>query len=121
MRTAGIPITSDGRVASGEYIDVIHGIDWLRARIQNLVFTPMIQLDKIPFTDEGVQIIVSQLRAALDEGVRHELLASYDIEYPAVADVAPNFRGERTLPDVRFTAVLAGAIHRTEINGTVTL
>ena len=121
MRTAGVPITSDGRVASGEYIDVIHGIDWLRAVIQNRVFTPMIQVDKIPFTDEGVQIIVSQLRSALDEGVRRELLASFEIEYPAVADVPANFRGERTLPDVNFTAVLAGAIHRTIINGTVTL
>ena len=121
MRAAGLPITSDGRVASGEFIDVIHGIDWLRARIQILVFTPMAQMDKIPFTDEGVQIIVSQLRAALDEGVRVGLLASYDIEYPEVAEVAADFRGERTLPDVSFTAVLAGAIHRTIINGTVTL
>jgi hypothetical protein len=121
MRTAGVPITSDGRVASGEFIDVIHGIDWLSARIQNLVFTPMIQMDKIPFTDEGVQVIVSQVRAALDEGVRRELLASYDISYPAVANVADNFKGERTLPDVNFTAVLAGAIHRTVIDGTVTL
>ena len=121
MRAAGVPVTSDGRVASGEFIDIIHGVDWLRARIQNLVFTPMIQMDKIPFTDEGVQIIVSQLRAALDEGVRVELLASYDIDYPAVAEVAADFRGERTLPDVNFTAVLAGAIHRTIINGVVTL
>jgi hypothetical protein len=121
MTTAGIPMTSDGKVASGEYIDVIHGLDWLKARIQNLVFTPMVQQDKIPFTDAGVQIIVSCLRAALEEGVQYNILASYDISYPAVADLAQNWKAERTLPDINFTAPLAGAIHRTIINGTITL
>jgi hypothetical protein len=118
---AGIPITSDGRVASGEYIDVIHGLDWLKALIQNRVFTPMVQRDKIPFTDTGIQIIVSQLRSALDEGIRRELLAAYNISVPKVSAIPANFRGQRTLPDVNFTASLAGAIHRVVINGTVTL
>jgi hypothetical protein len=119
--TAGLSITSDGRVASGEYIDVIHGIDWLKALIQNRVFTPMVQRDKIPFTDQGVQIIVSQLRSALADGVKYELLASYDISFPKVSEIAANYKGERMLPDVKFTAILAGAINRTIIDGVVTL
>jgi hypothetical protein len=121
MTTADVPMTSDGRTAGGEYIDVIHGLDWLKALIQNYVFTPMIQLDKIPFTDEGVQIIVSQLRKALVEAVDWSVLASFEITYPAVADVSALNKGNRTLPDVNFTGVLAGAIHRTIINGTITL
>jgi hypothetical protein len=121
MTTADVPMTSDGRTAAGEYIDVIHGLDWLKARIQNLVFTPMAQQDKIPYTDAGVQIIVSSLRAALDEGVKYSILASYEITYPAVAEIAQNWKAERTLPDVNFTGVLTGAIHRTIINGTITL
>ncbi|GHV79126.1 hypothetical protein AGMMS49944_09170 [Spirochaetia bacterium] len=121
MSTADVPMTSDGKTAGGEYIDVIHGLDWLKALIQNYVFTPMIQLDKIPFTDEGVQIIVSQLRKALVEAVNWLVLASFEISYPAVADVALLMKGERTLPDVNFTGVLAGAIHRTIVNGTITL
>jgi hypothetical protein len=121
MTTADVPMTSDGRVASGEFIDVIHGLDWLKALIENYVFTPMIQLDKIPFTDEGVQIIVSQLRKALVEAVAWSILASYDITYPKVADVPLLMKGNRTIPDVNFTGVLAGAIHRTIINGTITL
>jgi hypothetical protein len=121
MTTAGVPMTSDGRTAAGEYIDVIHGLDWLKALIQNYVFTPMSQMDKIPFTDEGVQIIVSQLRKALVEAVDWSVLATFEISYPAVADVSALMKGNRTLPDVNFTGVLAGAIHRTIINGTITL
>jgi hypothetical protein len=121
MTTAGVPMTSDGKTAGGEYIDVIHGLDWLKALIQNYVFTPMVQQDKIPFTDEGVQIIVSQLRKALVEAVDWSVLASFEISYPAVADISLLNKGNRTLPDVNFTGVLAGAIHRTIINGTITL
>jgi hypothetical protein len=119
---AGLPITQDGKVASGEYIDVIHGIDWLRARLQNLIFTPMAQRDKIPFTDDGIQTIVSAVRAGLDEGVRYEILTSdYEITYPLRSELAADWKGRRTLPDIKFTAPLAGAIQHTIVEGTVIL
>jgi hypothetical protein len=119
---AGVPVIQDGKVASGEYIDVIHGLDWLKARLQNLVFTPMSQRDKIPFTDEGIQTIVSQVRAGLEEGARYEIITGdYEIRYPEITGLAQDWKGKRTLPDVKFTAPLAGAIQHTVIDGTVTL
>jgi hypothetical protein len=121
MTTADVPMTSNGQVASGEYIDVIHGLDWLKARIQNLVFTALIHVDKVPFTDEGVQMVVSPLKAALEEAKKNSILASYEISYPAVAEVSITDKGRRFLPDVNFTGVLAGAIHSTKIHGVVTL
>lgn len=120
LSAAGISITQEG-VTGGEYIDVIHGCDWLKARIQNLVFGVLANNDKVPYTDSGVQMIVSPLRQALDEAVKYEILASYDVEYPAVADIAATEKGKRFLPNVTFTGVLAGAIQSTRIEGTVTL
>jgi hypothetical protein len=121
MTTADVPMTSNGQVASGEYIDVIHGIDWLEARIQNLVFTALVNVDKVPYTDEGVQMVVSPLKDALEEGKKNGILASCEVTYPAVAEVSVTDKGKRFLPDVKFTGVLAGAIHSTKINGVVTL
>jgi hypothetical protein len=121
MTTADVPMTSNGQVASGEYIDVIHGLDWLKARIQNLVFTALKNVDKVPFTDEGVQMVVSPLKAALEEGVKNKILGSYEITFPAAADVSVTDKGQRFLPDVNFGGDLAGAIHATKINGVVTL
>jgi hypothetical protein len=121
MTTAGVPMTSNGQVASGEYIDVIHGLDWLKARIQNLVFTALINVDKVPFTDEGIQMVISPLKAGLEEGKTNSILASYEISFPAVADVSVTDKGKRFLPDVNFTGVLAGALHGTKINGVVKL
>jgi hypothetical protein len=121
MTTADVPMTSNGQVASGEYIDVIHGLDWLEARIQNLVFTALKNIDKVPFTDEGVQMVVSPLKNALEEGRTNGILASYEINFPAVAEVSVTDKGKRFLPDVEFGGVLAGAIHGTKIKGVVTL
>ena len=121
MTTADVPMTSNGQVAAGEFIDVIHGIDWLEARIQNLVFTALVNVDKVPFTDTGVQMVVSPLKSALEEAVKHGILATYEIEYPAVAEVSITDKGKRFLPDVKFSGVLAGAIHSTKIKGVVTL
>jgi hypothetical protein len=121
ITTSDNPMTSNGQVASGEYIDVIHGLDWLKARIQNLVFTALVNVDKVPFTDEGIQMIVSPLKAALEEGKKNKILASYEISFPAVADVSITDKGKRFLPDINFTGVLAGAINATKINGVVTL
>jgi hypothetical protein len=118
---ADVPMTFEGKTAAGEFIDVIHGCDWLKARIQNLVFSKLVELDKVPFTDAGIQIIVGQLRQALDEGIKYEILASYDIGFPAAADVATTEKGIRLLPDISFEAPLAGAIHATKIKGTVKL
>jgi hypothetical protein len=116
-----VQCTMEGKTAGGEYIDVIHGCDWLKARIQNLVFTALVQTDKVPFTDSGIQQIVSPLRAAMDEGVRYIILATYDITFPEAANVSVTDKGTRHLPDVSAEAPLAGAIHSTTIRVTVKL
>jgi hypothetical protein len=110
-------------VGSGEYIDVIHGLDWLSARIQNLVFTPLVQMDKVPFEDEGITTLVDQLRAGLDEGVKYQILkkGAYTIDAPTADQVPDSAKAQRLLPDVKFRAPLSGAIHKTEIDGTITL
>jgi hypothetical protein len=118
---ADVATTMEGKTGGGEYIDVIHGCDWLKARIQNLVFTALVQTDKVPFTDAGIQQIVSPLRNAMDEGVRHLILASYDLEAPTAADVSVADKGTRHLPDVSAEGPLAGAINSTTIRVTVKL
>lgn len=120
--TAGISMTEAGTVASGEYIDIIRGIDWLEAYMSELVFTDLVNTRKIPFTDAGVAIIEGRIKEALDKAVQRGLITDdYEVEVPLVADVSDTDKGNRTLPDITFTATLQGAIHYIEIAGTITL
>lgn len=118
-----LPLTRWGVTGSGEYIDVIHGCDWLKAKIQQLVLTALAQQDKIEYEDSGIEVIKGQLKAGLEQGVAYKILKSgaYTIECPTADEVDSAAKAERKLPDVTFNAPLSGAIHKTAINGVVTL
>jgi len=120
----GVEITREGKVAEGEYIDVIIGVDWLDARLTERIYGRLVNLDKIPFTDAGVQIIVAEIRAQLDEAIKAGFLSGetpYIISVPKVANVSANDKANRNLPDITFEATLAGAIHAVVIRGKVVL
>lgn len=118
-----LPLTRWGKVGSGEYIDVIHGCDWLKAKIQQLVLTTLAQQDKVPYEDSGIEAIKGQLKAGLEQGVTYQILkkGAYTIECPTADEVDAAAKAERKLPDVKFNAPLSGAIHKTAIDGVVTL
>lgn len=119
-----VGVTMDGKVASGEYIDVVHGIDWLHVRIQERLFRLFTVNEKIPYTMKGVDLVRSEILAQLKEAVYRGLLAADPephVSIPHVDDIAPATRGQRKLPDVCFSGRLAGAIHEIEIRGTVTV
>lgn len=133
VTVGGVDITQEGVMASGEFIDVIRGVDWLQARMEEAIFARLARVPKIPYTDAGVQNIVNLMRGVLNNAIAVGLLSGdaldpdndiqtpYVVTYPRVVDVSENDRAERFLPDLRFTARLAGAIHRVTIQGVVTV
>ena len=124
IEVAGVPITQDGITASGEYIDIVRGVDWLQARMQESIFGALVRAQKVPFTDAGIAVVEAQIRAVLSAAVGVGLLAddpAPTVVVPRARDVPQNDRAQRKLTGIRFSGVLAGAIHSLEIQGTVTV
>lgn len=118
----GVDIMQNGVTAAGEFIDITRGIDWFKARAQERIYGRLVNLDKIKYTNAGVGVIESELRAQLNEGIRKGLLAASPaptVTVPDVADVSSANKIARILPDVAFEATLAGAIHKVVISGVV--
>lgn len=129
-------ITQNGKVAAGEWIDVIRFRDWLAEQIKISAVSALINirsnLGKVPYTDGGIQIIGNAIRSVLDLGVTRGGIAppeldedgneipSYVLTLPRAASVPFNDKANRLLRDVSFTARLAGAIHAVEIRGNLT-
>ena len=123
-RRGGSLITMEGWMASGAFIDVIRGLDWLESIIQEYVFSRLVNLPKIPYTDIGVATIEAEVRRALDLAIAQGVLASdpaYVVTVPLVSTVSANDKANRNLPDVSFTATLAGAVHHVTIVGSVSV
>ena len=121
---SGISITQQGTMAGGTFIDITRSVDFLRARLQEFIYAQLANLDKIPFTDEGVAVIEAEVRAVLQLGIGQGILAANPepvITVPRVADVSFSDKASRLLPDVEFEATLAGAIHSVQIEGVVSV
>jgi len=120
----GVNITEEGTMAGGQFIDQTIGIDWLESTLQTNVFSNLVNLPKVPYTDQGVSVIEAAVRAALLEGIKNDLIdgaSPFTVTAPLVLDVPVNDRAERLLPDVKFSCRLAGALHFVQINGVVTV
>lgn len=120
----GVEFTQDGKVASGEWIDVIRTIDWTEARIQEGIIRALSNSKKIPFTDKGATQVQNEVEAVLREGVNNDAFAADpapQVIVPKVSTVSAANKALRLLPDVEFTATFSGAIHKTEIEGTISV
>jgi len=118
----GIGFTLDGRAASGRYIDITHGIDWFDARTSERIVALLANNDKVAYTDKGIELVRAQVLGQILEGISATLIdgdAPYSVTVPKVAEINPNDRTARILPDVKFSFVLQGAVHKVLINGTV--
>lgn len=131
-RFRNVSITQNGKVAAGEWIDVIRFRDWLQEEITLNVFNALINTDKVPYTDGGIALIESKIRAALTHGQRRGGIApdeytedgetnlGFTVSVPNAATISANTKASRILQDVKFTARLAGAIHVVIIKGSLT-
>jgi hypothetical protein len=125
----------DGTTAVGEWIDVVHGIDRLYSRIQELIFGAQLANDKIPYTQQGLNLLGSLVEAALQESVAAGFIArtrtlddgsvqspAFTVTVPNIADISSSDRESRVVPSgnaITFEATLAGAIHVVNVVGSV--
>jgi hypothetical protein len=121
---SGANVTRNSRMADGTFIDVVIFTDWLRVRIQERIAAFFIARDKVPYTDGSVEALKGEISAVLKLGIAVGGLAADPaptVTAPKVADVPVADRENRHLPDIRFSARLAGAIHKATVRGVVSV
>ena len=126
----GTDLKASGRVASGEWIDVVRDRDWMINDIQTAIASVLIRNDKVPYTNAGIALIVNTLRARLQNAQTQGVIApdeqdsdsntvpGFKISYPNAADVDADIKASRILY-ITFDALLAGAIQLVQITGTL--
>lgn len=123
-------MTAEGVMASGEFIDVMRGIDWLQATMASNIFAILASAAKVAYTNAGIAAVEAEVRATLDDGIAVGLLRASPDDYEGnpyrvttkdVSEISAADKSNRLLPSdaITFDAKLAGAIHKVEINGVV--
>lgn len=125
INVAGATRAMGGKMAGGEWGDVMHFVAWLETRLAEDVYELMARAgnrrEKIPYSDEGIARVESVVRNRLDIGVSiGGILDDFEVTVPRREDTQFGDRVNRVLKDVNFEANLAGAIKFVEIIGVVT-
>jgi len=112
-----------GIVASGEYIDIIRGADWLGTRMAEGIFALLVNSEKVPFTTQGIGQVEDVIRYWLEKGADKGFVVrdSIVITMPDIDDVDPADKAARFLNDVSWSAQLQGAINKMSIQGRLTV
>ena len=124
---AGTNVTFPGMMASGQYIDITIGLDWLQATIQTQIFALLSSSSKVPYTDAGAAMLMSVVRGVLAQAQANGLIDGTDPDAPisvtceSVSAVARTQRAARIAPTVYFTCKLSGAFNSISVAGTVSV
>ena len=133
-------IILNGVVASGSFIDITTGTDWLAVTLMtamyNLLYT---STTKVPQTDAGMNLLLTTAESICAQGVVNGLLApgvwnsggfgilhqgdflpkGFYVYAPPVASQAANLRALRISVPIQIACKLAGAIHDISISVSV--
>lgn len=129
-------IIEPGVMASGNFIDVVTGTDWLALTIQTAVYNLLYtSTTKIPQTDAGTNQIVNTIEHVLAQGDINDLLGpgtwnsngfgalntgdfmptGYYVYAPPVSSQPQNLRTTRVSVPIQVAAKLSGAIQEVSI------
>ena len=123
---AGDNVTSEGKVMSGEYIDIIDSKDWIISEIVYNTQKLLNTMPKVPYTNKGIAMLETQcvnvLKQAYENGMiadNDEGLPDYSTSYALRNEVSAADRIERKYLQGKFTFGLAGAIHQVHVDGEI--
>lgn len=119
VNIGGVSVTQLGTMADAEPIDIIVGVDWLQSIIQQDIYTLLVNVPKVPFTDAGISQVLNVLTGDLKQAVSQGVLASYNVPEVKASDYTAAQRQSRVLSGITFTGQLAGAVNKVTVVGNV--
>lgn len=132
ITSGGKNITFGSKTLGGEWVDVIRFRDWLKNDMQLAVANLFVMNPKVPYTDRGINLVHGKMIASLKRGVAAggipddeydddgTVIPGFVVNVPLSANITASQKASRKLTDCTFYARIAGAIHVTDITGTLT-
>ena len=129
----GQNFVSEGSTLSPNvFIDEIHASDWQQLRTEEALLDILLNAERIPFTDQGMQQLADAPRQvtaiARQAGIiaedinpeTGEFQSSVIITVPSVFDISESQRKNRIAPAIRVDVRYAGAVHYATTNYSIT-
>lgn len=126
---AGQPQTSDGITVGGQYIDNLHGDDWVKASVETALQKLLFTTDKLTFDAKGIAQIDAVITGVLLQATANEIIlvdtdsgaGKYTVTTTSRAAATDAEIEGRHYTGASFEYTRSGAIHDMVVHGTVAL
>lgn len=123
----GIPQTSEGKTVSGEYIDALHGDDWVKSSIETNVQKLLTETDKLTFDARGIALLQGVVTTVLNEAFANGIVdmddetneGNYSVTVLQRSDLNPDDIARRNYKGLSFNYKRSGAIHTVDVYGQI--
>lgn len=129
INIGGQAFNVEGQTLKRSFIDEIHFQDWLVARTQEEILGVFLNTASVPYTDQGMNLLVQAVQNVLLRARNAGLVADmidenglarrFLIEVPRVSTVSAAQRRQRIAPAIRVSFRYAGAIHWSRVDYTM--
>lgn len=123
---AGDNVTSEGKVAGGEYIDIIDSQDYIISNLEYRTQKALNTSNKIPYDNNGIALLQSICEDVLKDAYNNGIIAStadgtpdYTVNYALSDQVSDDDRVSRRYVGGRFSFKLQSAVHNVEVIGEI--
>lgn len=123
---AGDNVTSEGKVAGGEYIDIIDSKDYVISQLEYRTQKVLNSSGKVPYDNGGIALLQSICEDVLKDAYNNGIIASkddgtpdYTVNYALRSEVTDADRVARKYVGGQFSFKLSGAIHEVEVIGSI--
>lgn len=118
---AGDGVCSEGKVASGEYIDIVDGNDYIKQQLEYQTQKVFNNNLKVPYTDVGIALLESAAIGVMQDAQNKGIVDEYTVKYMLRENVSVADRAARNYFGGSISYTMQGAIHYIEIYAQATV
>ena len=126
---AGLDQTSEGKTLSGEFIDALHGDDWVKASLETELQKLLSNSKKITFDSAGIAQIDATVTAVLNTATNNGIISEnpetkageFTVSTVSRAESSEEDVAQRNYTGLSFSYTRSGAIHTVRVNGQINI
>ena len=126
---AGLDQTSEGKTLSGEFIDALHGDDWVKASLETELQKLLSNSKKITFDSAGIAQIDATVTAVLTTATNNGIISEnpetkageFSVYTASRAESSDEDVAQRNYTGLKFSYTRSGAIHTVKVNGQINI
>lgn len=126
---AGLDQTSEGKTLGGEFVDALHGDDWVKASLETRLQQLLSNAKKITYDDAGIAQIDATVTAVLTDATNNGIISinpetnagQFTVKTASRAQSSKEDIAQRNYNGLQFSYTRSGAIHTVKVNGQINI